>query len=147
MAYRHTLLSTTMTNMTRTPIKTTEAPGAIGPYSQAIAVGPLLFCSGQVAMDAATGRFVEGDVSAQAHLVLRNLQAVLKAAGSDLDHVVKTNVFLAHFSDFAAMNEVYGEYFSEPAPARTTVEVSALPRNALIEIECIALRSDSPTLL
>ena len=129
--------------MPKTAIQTTAAPGAIGPYSQAIVAGSLIFCSGQVAMDVATGQLVEGDVSAQTHRVLQNLQAVLEAAGSGLNQVLKTSVFLAHFSDFAAMNAVYAGYFGEPAPARTTVEVSALPRNALVEIDCIALRADS----
>jgi len=129
--------------MPKTRIQTTDAPGAIGPYSQAIVAGPHVFCSGQVAIAPATGQLVEGDIRAQTHRVLQNLQAVLQAAGSGLDQAVKTTVFLAHFSDFAAMNEVYATYFDEPPPARSTVEVGALPRNALVEIECIALRAES----
>jgi len=122
--------------------ETTAAPGAIGPYSQAIVAGSLIFCSGQVAMDVATGQLVEGDVSAQTHRVLQNLQAVLASAGTSLANVVKTTVFLSRMSDFQAMNEVYATYFggsSEAKPARSTIAVAELPRKALVEIECIAL--------
>ncbi len=129
--------------MPKRQIETTEAPAAIGPFSQAITSGPFIFCSGQIGADPSTGQLVGGDASEQTHRVLRNLTAVLEAAGSSLDQVVKTGVFLRHFSDFGAMNEVYASYFPEPLPARTTVEVSALPRDALVEIECIAMRADS----
>jgi 2-iminobutanoate/2-iminopropanoate deaminase len=123
----------------RTPIHTESAPKAIGPYSQAIVTGNLVFCSGQIPIDPATGSLVEGGIEAQTHQVLRNLSAVLSAAGSDLARVVKTTVFLQSMSDFAAMNTVYGTYFSQTPPARSTIEVAKLPRAALIEIEVIAV--------
>jgi 2-iminobutanoate/2-iminopropanoate deaminase len=125
--------------MPKNRIQTADAPNAIGPYSQAVVANGLIFCSGQVAIDPATNAFGEGDVRAQTRQALQNLDAVLRAAGSSLGQAVKTTVFLAHFSDFAAMNEVYGEFFGDTPPARSTVEVGALPRNALVEIECIAL--------
>jgi 2-iminobutanoate/2-iminopropanoate deaminase len=125
--------------MPKNRIQTADAPNAIGPYSQAVLANGLVFCSGQVAIDPATNTFGEGDVRAQTRQALQNLDAVLHAAGSSLAQAVKTTVFLAHFSDFAAMNEVYGEFFGDTPPARSTVEVGALPRNALVEIECIAL--------
>ena len=119
-------------------ISTNEAPGAIGPYSQAIKAGGLVFCSGQIPIDTATGEFVEGGVAEQTDQVLKNLGAVLKAAGASLESVVKTTVFLADMNDFAAMNEVYGKYFSNNKPARATVQAARLPRDARVEIECIA---------
>ena len=119
-------------------ISTENAPGAIGPYSQAIKTGGIIFCSGQIPIDPATGEFVSNDVAEQTEQVLKNLDAVLKAAGSSLDDVVKTTVFLADMGDFAAMNEVYGRYFDENKPARATVQAARLPRDARVEIECIA---------
>lgn len=119
-------------------ISTEKAPGAIGPYSQAVKAGNLVFCSGQIPIDPATGEFVSQNVAEQTEQVLKNLTAVLKAAGTDLDSVVKTTVFLADMNDFAEMNEVYGRYFSENKPARATVQAARLPRDAKVEIECIA---------
>ncbi|MFN6964083.1 MAG: RidA family protein [Pyrinomonadaceae bacterium] len=119
-------------------ISTNNAPGAIGPYSQAIKVGNFVFCSGQIPIDPATGEFVEGGVAEQTEQVLRNLNAVLEAAGSSLGRVVKTTVFLADMNDFAAMNEVYGRYFEANKPARATVQAARLPRDARVEIECVA---------
>jgi 2-iminobutanoate/2-iminopropanoate deaminase len=124
----------------RTAISTTGAPGAIGPYSQAIGAGRLVFCSGQIPLDPATGEVVEGDIAAQTERVMRNLGAVLEAAGLSFADAVKTTVFLADFADFAAMNAVYGRFFPEPAPARSTVGVAALPRGVRLEIELIAVR-------
>jgi 2-iminobutanoate/2-iminopropanoate deaminase len=120
-------------------IKTERAPQAIGPYSQAVRAGALVFASGQIPLDPQTGEFVEGGVAEQTEQVLRNLSAVLEAAGTSLDRVVKTTVFLADMNDFAAMNEVYGRYFSQDAPARATVEAARLPRDARVEIEAIAM--------
>ena len=128
--------------MERTKISTTNAPAAIGPYSQAIRSGQFLYTSGQIALDPASGELVGDDVQAQTHQVLRNMQAVLSSAGTSLANVVKTTVFLTRMSDFQAMNGVYATYFSEPAPARSTVAVAELPRHALVEIECVALISD-----
>ena len=127
--------------MQRERISTTDAPGAIGPYSQAIASGNLVFCSGQVALEPASGALVEGDVRAQTRRVLENLSGVLNAAGSSLAQVVKTTVFLIAMSDFAAMNEVYAEFFPGEPPARSTVAVAELPKGARVEIEAIALRA------
>jgi 2-iminobutanoate/2-iminopropanoate deaminase len=120
-------------------IKTERAPQAIGPYSQAVRAGTLVFASGQIPLDPQTGEFVEGGVAEQTEQVLRNLSAVLEAAGTSLDRVVKTTVFLADMNDFAAMNEVYERYFSQDAPARATVEAARLPRDARVEIEAIAM--------
>ncbi len=120
-------------------ISTEAAPGAIGPYSQAIKSGNMIFCSGQIPIDPATGEFVAGDVAEQTEQVLKNLTEVLKAAGSDLNGVVKTTVFLADMGDFTAMNEVYGRYFDENKPARATVQAARLPRDARVEIDCIAV--------
>lgn len=120
-------------------ISTEAAPGAIGPYSQAIKTGNMIFCSGQIPIDPATGEFVSNDVAEQTEQVLKNLTEVLKAAGSDLNGVVKTTVFLADMSDFTAMNEVYGRYFDENKPARATVQAARLPRDAKVEIDCIAV--------
>jgi len=123
----------------RTIVQTPAAPPAIGPYSQAIVSGHLIFCSGQIPLDPATGEIVEGGIEEQTHRVLKNLRAVLESAGSGLEQVLKTTVFLKRMDDFAAMNAVYATYFPDAPPARSTVEVARLPRNVLIEIECIAL--------
>ena len=114
------------------------APKAIGPYSQAIRVGQMLFLSGQVALDPATGQIVEGDVAAQTHRAMKNLAGVLKAAGLTFADVARTTIYLADMNDFAKVNEVYGSYFSEPYPARATVQVARLPRDARVEIDAIA---------
>jgi 2-iminobutanoate/2-iminopropanoate deaminase len=119
-------------------ISTDRAPGAIGPYSQAIKTGGMVYCSGQIPIDPVTGEFVSDDVVEQTEQVLKNLSEVLEAAGTSLGNVVKTTVFLADMGDFAAMNEVYGKYFSENKPARATVQAARLPRDARVEIECIA---------
>lgn len=126
--------------MQRETIATQNAPAAVGPYSQAIAFGDLVYTAGQIALDKDTGKLVEGDVQRQAEKVLENLKAVLEAAGSGLDQVVKTTVFLQNMSDYAAVNEVYGRFFSGSAPARSAVAVAALPLGALVEIEAVALR-------
>jgi len=120
-------------------ISTENAPGAIGPYSQAVKTENMVFVSGQIPIDPQTGEFVSNDVGEQTRQVLKNLSAVLEAAGSDLNNVVKTTVFLADMNDFAAMNEIYAEYFSENKPARATVQAARLPRDARVEIDCIAL--------
>lgn len=120
-------------------IATENAPGAIGPYSQAVKAGNMVFCSGQIPIDVATGEFVSDDVAEQTRQVLTNLSAVLEAAGTSLNNVVKTTVFLADMNDFTAMNEVYAEFFSENKPARATVQAARLPKDARVEIECIAL--------
>ena len=120
-------------------ISTDKAPGAIGPYSQAIKTGGMVYCSGQIPIDPVTGEFVSNDVTEQTDQVLKNLSAVLEAAGTSLGNVVKTTVFLADMSDFAAMNEIYARYFGENKPARATVQAARLPRDAKVEIECIAV--------
>jgi 2-iminobutanoate/2-iminopropanoate deaminase len=120
-------------------IATDQAPRAIGPYSQAIRAGNLLFCSGQIPIDPATGEFVSGGVAEQTEQVMRNLSAVLSAGQSSLKQVVKTTVFLADMDDFTAMNEVYGRFFGENPPARATVQAARLPRDAKVEIEAIAV--------
>ncbi|RLC71561.1 MAG: reactive intermediate/imine deaminase [Chloroflexi bacterium] len=125
--------------MSREVISTSKAPAAVGPYSQAIRVGNLVFTAGQIAIDPAQGRLIEGDVAAQTRQVLTNLSAVLEAAGSALSQVVKTTVFLQDIGDFAAMNTVYAEFFPEKPPARSAVQVAALPLGALVEIEAVAL--------
>ena len=125
--------------MRREPVKTSNAPGAIGPYSQAIKVGEFVYTSGQVAIDPATGEFIGGGIAEQTERVLKNVAAVLEAAGSSLDQVVKTLVFLADMNDFSAMNEVYAKFFSDAPPARSTVQAARLPKDALIEIEAVAL--------
>jgi 2-iminobutanoate/2-iminopropanoate deaminase len=124
----------------RTRIATNDAPAAIGPYSQAIATGELVFCSGQIALDPETGALVDGDVRVQTRRALENLSAVLTAAGSSLGAVVKTTVFLVSMSDFAAMNEVYADFFTGEPPARSTIAVAELPRGARVEVEAIAVR-------
>src|SRR5690348_5152822 len=123
----------------REVISTSDGPKAIGPYSQAIKANGFIFVSGQVAFDPATQQIIEGDVSAQTERVLQNLSAILKAAGSSLEQVVKAGVFLKNMSDFAAMNEVYGRHFKNAPPARSTVEVARLPKDVLVEIDVIAL--------
>jgi 2-iminobutanoate/2-iminopropanoate deaminase len=120
------------------PVKTDKAPGAIGPYSQAVEVDGWVFCSGQIPLDPATGELVTGDIGAQTDLVLKNLSAVLEAAGASLDRVVKTTVFLADMGDFAGMNEVYSQHFGDHRPARAAVAVRTLPKNVDVEIEAIA---------
>ncbi len=127
----------------RQRISTEHAPRAIGPYSQAIVCGDLLFASGQVALDPASGQLVGDDVRTQTRQALQNLSAVLQAGGSSLTDVLKTTVFLTTMDNYAAMNEVYGEFFTGEPPARSAVAVAALPRNALVEIEAIARRSVS----
>ena len=122
-------------------ISTSNAPAAIGPYSQAVDSGAgLVFLSGQLPLDPATGAFPEGGIQAQTHQSLRNVQAILAAAGLSMANVVKTTAFLADMGDFAAMNEVYAEFFAEPFPARSAVAAKALPKGALVEIECIAAK-------
>ena len=123
-------------------VHTDRAPKAIGPYSQAVRAGNLVFCSGQVAIDPATGEFVPGGVAEQTEQALRNLTEVLTAAGTGLNRVIKTSVFLADMADFTAMNEVYGRFFSHEPPARSTIAAAGLPRNARVEIDAIALISD-----
>ncbi len=125
----------------RKPITTDKAPQAIGPYSQAIAAGQLLFLSGQTPLDPATGKLVDGGIAEQTHRVMSNLRAVLTAAGASFDNVVRTTIFLADMNDFAAVNEVYGSYFENPAPARACVQVAELPMKARVEIDAIAVLS------
>ncbi|HEX8424368.1 MAG TPA: RidA family protein [Pyrinomonadaceae bacterium] len=122
-------------------VATEAAPQAIGPYSQAVRVGDLVFTSGQIPIDPATGVFVEGGIAEQTEQVLRNLAEVLRAAGTSLEAVVKTTVFLADMDDFAAMNEVYARYFSNEPPARSTVQAARLPRDARVEIDAIAVKT------
>lgn len=124
--------------MKRTVVSTDKAPAAVGPYSQGVVVGDLVFTAGQIALDPQTGDLVGEDVSAQTRRVIENLAAVLSAAGSSLDKVVKTTVFLTNMDDFAAMNSVYAEFFASNPPARSTVQVGALPKGSLVEIEAIA---------
>jgi 2-iminobutanoate/2-iminopropanoate deaminase len=123
----------------RDVIATKDAPQAIGPYSQAIRANGFVFVSGQVAIDPSTQRVISGDVGAQTDRVLKNLSAILKTAGSGLEKVVRSTVFLKNMGDFAAMNEIYGRYFSTAPPARSTVEVAQLPKDVLVEIDVIAL--------
>ena len=126
---------------TRTTVATENAPAAIGPYAQAITAGDLVFCSGQIPLDPATNQLVEGGIDIQTRRVLDNLAAVLQAAGSSLDQVVKTTIFLADMDDFGTVNTIYGEYFASEPPARATVQVARLPRDVRVEIEAIALRA------
>ncbi len=123
----------------REAVATKDAPQAIGPYSQAIKAGGFIFVSGQVAINPPTGEIVAGGVAEQTERVMQNLAAILKAAGSDMDKVVKSGVFLKSMNDFAAMNQVYGKFFSSNPPARATVEVARLPKDVLVEIDVIAL--------
>ena len=121
-------------------IQTTKAPAAIGPYSQAVEANGFVFASGQLGINPATGEFVEGDVQDQTRQALTNARAIMNEAGLDLNNVIKTTVFLSDMANFAAMNEIYAEFFSEPYPARSAVAVKTLPKNALVEVECIAVR-------
>ena len=123
-------------------IQTADAPKAIGPYSQAIKANGLVFASGQIPIDPATGEFVEGGIAEQTEQVLKNLTAVLQAAGTTLARVIKTTVFLADMQEFGAMNDVYARFFKDEPPARATVEAARLPRDARVEIEVIALAGD-----
>ena len=130
--------------MRKTAVSTSKAPAAIGPYSQAIEAGDMIYTSGQIPLDPDTGQLVRGSIQEQTVRVFENLKAVLAAAGSDLEHVVKTIVFLKNMSDFAAMNEIYARYLAPQgtvAPARSTVEVARLPKDALVEIEVIAQKN------
>ena len=124
----------------RTVVATEQAPAAIGPYSQAIAAAGLVFCSGQIPLDPVTGQIVEGGIDTQTRRVLDNLTAVLQAAGSSPEQVVKTTIFLADMNDFATVNTIYAEYFGTEPPARSTVQVARLPRDVRVEVEAIALR-------
>ena len=123
----------------REAVSSTDAPGAIGPYSPAIRAGNLLFLSGQIPLDPRTGQVVDGDVGAQTAQVMRNIAALLTAAGAGFEHVVRTTVFLADMNEFAAMNAVYGTFVVDPPPARATVEVARLPRDVRVEIDVIAV--------
>ena len=120
-------------------IETTEAPGAIGPYSQAVRANGFVFVSGQIPIQPDTGLVVEGDIAVQTHQVIKNLSAILKAAGSGMDQVIKTTVFLSNLDDYSRFNQIYGEYFGEAKPARATVQVARLPKEVLLEIEAIAI--------
>src|SRR6478735_4323925 len=120
-------------------VSSPDAPAAIGPYSQAVKANGFVFTAGQIPLDPATGEVVEGDIAAQTERVMQSLKAVLAAAGADFSSVVKTTCFLTDLGNFAAFNEVYAAYFGAGVPARSTVEVSALPRGVLVEVECIAL--------
>ena len=124
--------------MPRTIISTPDAPAAVGTYSQAVKVGSTVYVSGQIPLDPATGKLVEGDITVQSEQVLRNLSAILEAAGSSLDRVVRATVYLADMRDFTAMNDVYGTYFSSPAPARSTIQAARLPKDARVEVDVIA---------
>jgi len=123
-------------------LATRHAPAAIGPYSQAVEERGMVFCSGQIGLDPATGALVEGGVEHETRRVLDNLREVLKAASLGFEHIVKTTIFLIDLADFAAVNEIYSEHLSPPYPARSTVQVAALPRKARVEIEAIAIRHD-----
>jgi 2-iminobutanoate/2-iminopropanoate deaminase len=123
-------------------ISTSEAPAAIGPYSQAARTGNFLFCSGQIPLDPKSGQIVSGDIATQARRVLDNIGAVLKAEGLSFENIVKTTIFLTDLGDFQAVNEIYGSYFKQQPPARSTVQVSALPKGANVEIEVIAAADD-----
>jgi 2-iminobutanoate/2-iminopropanoate deaminase len=124
----------------RQAVTTPNAPAAIGPYSQAIGSGSLLFLSGQIPLDPATGQLVPGGIEAQTRQVFANIGAILKAAGASFDHVVSATVYVADMNDFAKVNEIYATYFASPAPARATVQVARLPKDSLVEIQVIAMR-------
>jgi 2-iminobutanoate/2-iminopropanoate deaminase len=124
--------------MKKETVSTKNAPGAVGPYSQAVKYGNMVYTAGQIALDPATGQMVDGGIKEQAHQVFANLKAVLEAAGTSLDNVVKTTVFITDMDKFGEVNEVYGGYFSGDFPARSCVEVARLPKDALVEIEVIA---------
>ncbi len=126
----------------RQAVSTPSAPQAVGPYSQAIRAGSLLFVSGQIPIDPATGQVIAGDAAAQTRRVMENIGEILKAAGTSFDKVVRTTVYLADIAEFAAMNEVYGQFFSAPGPARSTIQAARLPRDAKVEIDVIALLSN-----
>jgi 2-iminobutanoate/2-iminopropanoate deaminase len=128
-----------LTASSKTIIATDQAPAAIGPYNQAIKANGIVYTAGQIPLDPATGEVVPGDISAQTERVLQSLSAVLEAAGSSLDRVVKTTCFLTDLNDFPAFNAVYARYFAEAAPARSTVQISKLPRGVAVEVEAIAL--------
>lgn len=128
--------------MKKSDVSAKKAPAAVGPYSQAVKFGDLLFCSGQIGVDPKTNNLVGNTVSEQAKQVFENLKTVLEAGGSGFDNVLKVNVYLKNMDDFSVMNEIYARHFEEPYPARATVEVARLPRGALIEIECIAYSKD-----
>lgn len=125
-------------------VSTTDAPAAVGPYSQAIRVGQLVFTAGQIPLDPKSGQIVSEDIAEQTRRVLDNLTAVLKAENLTFSHIVKTTIFLTDLGDFQTVNEIYGSYFSEQPPARSTVQVSALPKGARVEIECIAVSDQTP---
>ena len=125
--------------MSKTAIHTEQAPAAIGPYSQGIKAGNTIYVSGQIPIDPATGEFAGEDIAAQTRQSLTNIREILKAGGADMSHVVKTTVLLKDIADFAAMNEVYAEFFTEPYPARAAFQAAALPKGALVEIEAIAV--------
>jgi len=127
--------------MNKYEVKTDKAPAPVGPYSQAIIAGDFVFCSGQIALDPATGELVTGDIKQETVRVMENLKAVLGEAGCTMEHVVKTTIYLRNMNDFATVNAVYATYFGEIAPARGTVEVARLPKDVNVEVECIALRS------
>lgn len=133
------LAGTKRSTLVRKLVQTNKAPKAIGPYSQGIVANGFVFCSGQIPIDPATGELNTGTIEEQTRLVLKNLEAVLEAAGSSFGEVVKTSVFLQDMNDFARMNEVYGEFFKAPYPARATVQVARLPRDVKVEIEAVAL--------
>ena len=124
-------------------ISTSEAPAAIGPYSQAVRSGRFLFCSGQIPLDPNSGQIIPGDIAAQTRRVLDNIAAVLNAEGLTFDNVIKTTIFLTDLADFQAVNEIYGSYFKQAPPARSTVQVSALPKGAKVEIEAIAVAEEA----
>ena len=124
--------------MSKTIVKTDTAPGAIGPYSQAVKAGGFLYLSGQIPLDPATGALVEGDIAAQTEQVMKNLGEVLKAGGATFEHVVRTTIFLTDLGDFAKVNEIYGRHFPADPPARATVQVAALPRGSRVEIDLVA---------
>ncbi|MCR6112430.1 RidA family protein [Bacillus sp. A301a_S52] len=123
--------------MSKQPIQTTEAPSAIGPYSQAVQLGDMIYASGQIGLDPATGELVDG-LEKQTHRVMQNVTAVLKAAGCEINDVVKTLIFMQNMEDFTTVNEIYASYFEEPYPARSAVEVARMPKGALVEVEVIA---------
>jgi 2-iminobutanoate/2-iminopropanoate deaminase len=124
----------------KNPVHTKSAPDAIGPYSQAIEIHGTVYCSGQIGLDPETGAIVKGGIEFETRRVLQNLGAVLEAAGLNFDNVVKTTIFLANLADFTIVNQIYGEHFDPPYPARSTVQVAALPRDALVEIDAVAIR-------
>lgn len=124
--------------MSKKPISTTSAPAAIGPYSQAVATDTLVFCSGQVPLDADSGELFSGSIGDETAKCMRNLQAVLQAAGTDLDRILKTTIYVTDMNDFGEVNEAYGSFFEDDPPARATVGVAALPKGARVEIDCVA---------